>query len=72
MSYVDQDSPELFTGKHVVAKTRSMWIVEQAKQECHVCGDVPNQCDDCLVYAKHCVTEGKINIGSGEDANAYR
>lgn len=74
-----------FKGKNVVEITRNAWMVDQAQKEglsslitgaseqvagCW-CGDTPGMCVDCREDHVNTMM-GKVNIGSGEDADMFR
>lgn len=80
MSYVNQDpdiTPTIvvpFKGKHPVAVTARSWMEDmdyhQADAACW-CGDSPGCCVDCKEDSVNMMM-GKLNIGSGEDADMFR
>lgn len=66
-----------FKGKHPVAVTQRAWLEELVRDEglsldagCW-CGDTPGMCVDCREDQVMSMM-GKVNIGSGEDGNAFR
>lgn len=84
MSYVNQDpdivaDPRLlvpFKGHNIVQTTKRAWLEDLAQTQCW-CGESPGSCPDCqdcdaLAQEIGVHSAGKINIGSGEDANMYR
>lgn len=78
MSYVNQD-PDIivpFKGKHPVAVTQRAWMETMAEEGLSLsaacwCGDTPGMCVDCCEDSVNMMM-GKLNIGSGEDADMFR
>lgn len=80
MSYVNQD-PDLFVvpfkGHNIVQTSKRSWLEELSASASCWCGAEPGSCPDCqdcdmLAQETGVHAAGKINIGSGEDANMFR